>query len=352
MANVLDINQTKTWIAGFEKYFQPDNFLRKTFFGEVIPFITESVIMDYRKGTKKMAPFVVPGNTAVSARSSFQTREYTPPFISLKRPLNVRDIKTRSFGENPLQPKSEADRAKEIRVRDYKELHDMIERRFEWMCAQLLINGSFEVKGVADDGDDAVVIKDTVTLPGFTNKKTAAAADQWTKDTADVWGQIEQVRIDMSKGDNAPTMAIMNSNTAKVFMNNKSVKEKLNIPNSMIAELITARPKTTGKNITHYAFIKPGDIEVVGYDAEYEDEKKDTHSFIPDGYVVFASPGIGQILSGAITQLVGGEYTTFSGLFVPKEWADEGTDTKNVRLASRAVPLVEDIDSFYSLKVF
>ena len=76
MANVLDINQTKTWIAGFEKYFQPDNFLRKTFFGEVIPFTTESVIMDYRKGTKKMAPFVVPGNTAY-------------PHAVLSRPVNI-----------------------------------------------------------------------------------------------------------------------------------------------------------------------------------------------------------------------------------------------------------------------
>ena len=352
MANVLDINQTKTWIAGFEKYFQPDNFLRKTFFGEVIPFTTESVIMDYRKGTKKMAPFVVPGNTAVSARSSFQTREYTPPFISLKRPLSVRDLKTRSFGENPLQPKSEADRAKEIRVRDYKELHDMIERRFEWMCAQLLINGAFEVKGVADDGDNAVVIKDTVTLPGFTNKKTAAAADQWTKDTADVWGQINQVRVDMSKTGNTPTMAIMNSNTAKAFMSNKSVKEKLNLTDSVIAQLMTARPKTYGESLTHYAFANPGEIEILGYDAVYEDDAGAVQYFIPDGYVVFVKPGIGKLLSGAITQLVGGEYTTFSGLFVPKEWADEGTDTKNVRLASRAVPLVEDIDSFYSLKVF
>ena len=83
MANVLDINQTKTWIAGFEKYFQPDNFLRKTFFGEVIPFTTESVIMDYRKGTKKMAQF----HCIPLKHLEVETRQY--PHAVLSRPVNI-----------------------------------------------------------------------------------------------------------------------------------------------------------------------------------------------------------------------------------------------------------------------
>ena len=83
-----------------ERSFKPTTTLVDTFFPEVRTFVTETVEMEYRKGTRKMAPFVTPGAKGVNmARSGSQLRVYKAPLMKPKRVIEASDIMRRGFGE-------------------------------------------------------------------------------------------------------------------------------------------------------------------------------------------------------------------------------------------------------------
>lgn len=353
---IMSIDRTYEWIAAFEKSFTPVSFLRNTFFpgSQIFGDRSEEVLMDYRKGSRRMAPFVAPGNAAPSLRDSFQTRTYKPPMIAITRPLGAEALKTRAFGEDPFNGMSGAERASQIRSEDYKDMHDMIERRIEWMCAQILTTGSFTAKGLGDDGDPNKVVTDTVTLQGWTNHgEITEAGDQWSNANADIWSQVDQIRSDMSRNAPAPTLMIASHKTCLAVVNNKSLANKILVPDRNTAAFLSIVPQVTSSSVTRYAVFMPGNIELYSYDDIYEDEAGNVQTYIPDGYVIFARPNLGKILSGAINQLNdAGTFDTVSGLYIPKEWSDVGSDVVNLRLASRSVPIPDDVESWYTLKVF
>ena len=348
MGYEINLENTATWAAAFLKNYEPSMFLRKNFFSGLETFRGDKVIMDYKKGTRKMAPFVVPGNAALVARNSFQTKEYAPPMMAPARALNVKALKQRAFGENPLNPLSEAERASRVRAEDLKDLTDMIDRRIEWMCAQLLVNGQFTAEGYAEDGKEKVT--DTVTIDGFTQKKTLSGDDLWSSDKADIYNQIKDVGVEMRKNGNNPTVMIANSKTITHLLNNPSLHEKMMIPNNALFASI--QPSIVDSTVTRYAILTPGNIEVYGYDDCYVDDAGATQSYIPDGYVIFTTKNIGKILAASVTQLMeDGEFHTFEGLYVPKEWTNTGADTRYIRQASASVPMVVDVDSWCTMKV-
>ena len=348
MGYSINLENTATWAAAFLKNYQPTMFLRKNIFSGLETFRGDSVIMDYKKGTRKLAPFVAPGNSAMVARTSFTTKEYAPPMMAPARALNVKALKQRAFGENPLNPMSEAERASRVRAEDLKDMTNMIDRRIEWMCAQMLVNGKFTAEGYAEDGKEKIT--DTVTLDGFTQKKTLSSGDLWSSDTADIYNQIKDIGVEMRKNGNNPTMMIANSKTITYLLNNKSLHEKMLVPHDAL--FATMKPEIMDKTVTRYAILTPGNIEVYGYDDCYEDDAGQIQSYIPDGYVIFTSKDIGKILAAAVTQLMeDNEFHTFEGLYVPKEWCNPGSDTRYIRQASASVPMVNDVDSWYTLKV-
>lgn len=345
----ISIETAQTWTSAFQKNYKPTMFLRKNLFGAVETYLGESVLMDYKKGARRLAPFVVPGNNALVARDSFKTKTYTPPMMAPTRPIDAASLKSRSFGENPLNPLSEEERAAKLEAEDAKELVDMIDRRIEWMCAQLLVNDRFEASGYADDGKEKVT--DTVTMDGFTQKATLSGDDLWSSAKADIYNQIKDVGVTMRQNGNNPTMMIANSKTITYLLNSESLKGKMLIPNNAL--FATINPQITDQNVVRYAVMTPGNLEVYGYDDCYLDSDGTVKSYIPDGYVIFTSKDIGKILAASVTQIMeDGEFHTYQGLYVPKTWTQNGDhEGKFIRVASASVPMVNDVDSWYTMKV-
>lgn len=352
MSYTIDLENTNTWVAGFNKSYKPSMFLRKNIFSGLENYLGDSVLMDYKKGSRNMAPFIVAGGNALVARDEFETKSYTPPLIEASRGLDGRRLQKRSFGENPLNPLSPEEKAAKIIAEDMKDLTSMIDRRIEWMCAQLLVNGSFTAKGYASDGKKQVV--DTITLSGFTQKKTLSGTDLWSDKSADIYEQINKVGVDMRKNGNAPTMMIANSTTISYLLKNESLlKNKMIIPADN-ANFGTIKPQVVDNTVVRYAILMPGNLEVYGYDDCYKDDDGTVKPYIPDGYVVFTSQNVGKILAASITQLMeDNEFHTYTGLYIPKQWVERsgGNDQKFIRLASACVPMVADVDSFYTMKV-
>ena len=114
---MLNINDTRTLLGVMERSLKPTTTLVDTFFGNVKTFLTETVEMEYRKGARKMAPFVTSGAKGVNmARSGSQLRVYKAPLMKPKRVIEASDIMRRGFGETVYSQRTPAERAQELRA--------------------------------------------------------------------------------------------------------------------------------------------------------------------------------------------------------------------------------------------
>lgn len=348
-----NINEVYTMLIALEQNYAPNTLFLDTFFPNTQTFPTESVLVDYRKGTRRISPFVTRGGKGVNVdRNGFTTKEYIPPMMAPKRPLTSDDLKGRSFGENMFSAKTPEQRAMEIRAKDLNDLRDMNIRRREWMAAQLMLFGEFTINGYADDGKNVVV--DTVTIPDWTQKLTNSGTNVWTDASSDVYGQVQDMQkaISRNSGRN-PDVAIGSYATMEKFIKNASIQDILMIPNKENLALMSIKPIIVSPGVTRIGYIQALNLELYAYDGIYEDDSNVIQQYIPDGYFIMGVSGRGSQLFGAITQLEqDGVFRTYEGKDVPKIWSEPGADSQTLRLASRSIIKPEFVDDWYTLKAY
>jgi hypothetical protein len=84
MGNMISMEQTRTMIEAVKEIPPLPSFFKRTFFsGGNKTFITEDVDFDYKKGTRRLAPFVSPVVGGIPMeRDGFETKTFTAPKIS------------------------------------------------------------------------------------------------------------------------------------------------------------------------------------------------------------------------------------------------------------------------------
>ena len=344
----IDINDTRTMLAALERSYPPTTLLRDTFFPNLQTFVTETVDIDYRKGGRQLSPFVTGDSSGVNVkRAGFDTKNYKPPMMMPKRPITRDTIAHRGFGEPVYSTRTPAQRAMEVRIRDLAEFRDMNTRTIEWMCAQIMLFGSVEIHGYADDGETYLV--DTVTYSDWTQKDILAGTDTWDNTNADIYGDLKFMHqtIAENAGIN-PGVAIFPNNVEGYILNNERMQKYLDIRNMYIANI---QPRIVAPGVRYFGTITSLDLQLWVYNGIYQDKDGVRQQYIPNDYVLMGVTGRGSQLFGAITQLEGKEWFTYEGRDVPKVWSEEGKDAQFIRLASRCVPKPEFADDWYTLKV-
>ena len=177
MPNNVSIYEPRT-IGAIVKRLPPvHTFLKSTFFKNVKTFTTKSVDVDFKKGTRAIAPFVHPrigGKTMPN--SGYQTKTYTPPIVAPDMITSVDDLLNRLAGEPLYGGKTPAERAVLKMAEDFTSLDEMITRREEWMAAQALYTGKIPIIGEG--------LNEEIDF-GFTNKETISeAAKKWSSKKA------------------------------------------------------------------------------------------------------------------------------------------------------------------------
>ncbi len=140
------------YLAGMAEEIVPETtFFRDRYFGDTDEFTTDKVLVEFKNGDRKMAPFVDPnaGDIPV-ARNGYQLLEFKPPMIAPSRPLTLDDLQKRGFGEALYSGSTLAERARALQVRDMEERTSRITRREEWMAAQTMINNKVTVQEYID----------------------------------------------------------------------------------------------------------------------------------------------------------------------------------------------------------
>src|SRR5215471_10799892 len=336
--------ETKTMLAPFEQGPLVPSFLRDTFFkGRDYPN-TPLIEFDFRRGRRKMAPFVAPlVGGKLMERQGFETRYFRAPRIAPVRALRTPDLEARMMGETIYSQRSPADRAAELLAEDAIFCDEAITRREEWMCRNVLVNGAITV--TADTGYQMVI--------DFTQSSAGAAvhhyvpAVKWdVASGSDPLADLEAARLATIKDSGiAPNVALMGVNAAKVFIRNPQVAALLNKLQYSIA---TIQPVIQAPNVVLIGQV-PG-MQVFEYADYFEDDVGNIFPMLPDNFVMLLSTNTpNKIVYGAFTQLEDAKakrFVTYTEPRIPFVYGDEEGGALYYRLTSCPLPMPADILGF------
>lgn len=344
----LNFYKTATLFAAVSRMPVATTFLRDKFFPGRDTFPTEDVYIDFRKGKRKMAPFVAPRVGGITVdREGFRTEKYTAPRIAPQRILTIDDIVKRGIGENVFSSRTPEQRQAELLAQDLVDLENMITRREEWLASQILFYGKTVMKGHIDY-DDKNFIEQEIDY-GFTNKETLAGTDRWGEPSSDIYGNLEEWRLEViQKTDVAPNIAIFGREALAKFRNDEKIQKMMNLLNMNFG---TFAPVVQANGLTFIGRLPELGLDIYTYDAWYVDDNGESKPYVPADHVLLAKENMGGFVYGAVTQMEEGTFKTYEGNRVPKSWADNENEQRMIRLSSRPVPKPSDIDDWFVAKV-
>jgi len=344
-----NIYKTRTMMAAVDKMLPVNTFFMDIFFSNVETYPTELIDVDFRKGKRKMAPFVAPRVGGITMdRQGFTTKSYTPPKIAPQRILTKDDISTRSMGENVYSTMTPEERAQQILGKDLSELDEMISRREEWMCREIIINGKCIMKGFIDAKDSNTI--DEEVDYNFTNKETLITDAKWDASTSKKLADLKRWRLAViKKTGKAPTVCIMASDVAELFISDTVVQDMFDKNKIKVGDII---PAIINEAVTFIGRITALGLDLYTYDEWYIDDDGVEQPMMPIKTIVLGRPGMAKRIYGAVTQMEKGEFYTYEGERVPKSWSDEENEVKMLKITARPLPVPDDVDDWYVAEVY
>lgn len=322
-------------------------FFRSTFFKTVNTFTTKSIDVDFRKGNRRIAPFVhrkIGGKTVPN--SGYQTKTYTPPLVAPNKITTVDDLLNRSFGESLYNGKTPAERAVEKLARDFTELEEMIVRREEWMCAQAIYTGTIPVIG--EGLNEVIDFK-------FTNfEAKATAADKWK---ADKIGYIKACRKQVQKtGFVNCNVCIMADNVVTDFLNDTKVQKLLDVKGY---DLAVIKPQELPNGTTYVGSLRGEGIDIYTYNEWFLDDFTDPAApeekpLVPDGTLALLSTAANFSMDYAAVTVLDGKtenFVTVEGARVPTSWIERNPDRRFLQLNSNPLSVPHEVDSWFVAQV-
>jgi major capsid protein E len=332
--------ETKTMLAPFEQGPLVSTFLRDTFFtGRDFP-ATPLIEFDFKRGRRKMAPFVAPlVGGKLMERQGFETRFFRAPRIAPVRALRIPDLEPRLMGETIYSARTPADRAVDLLADDAIFCDEAISRREEWMCRNVLVNGKITV--TADTGYQ-LVIDFTESSAGTANNHDVPAT-KWDQAGSDPLADLETARLNVIKASGiAPNVALFGVNAAKVFIRNAQVSTLLDKQRFEIAGI---QPIIQSNSVVRFGRV-PG-MELYEYAEYFEDDAGTIFPMLPDNFVMILSTDTpNKIVYGAFTQLEDAKakrFVTYQTDRIPFIYGDEEGGALFYRLTSCPLPMPADI---------
>ena len=253
-------------------------------------FATDDVLVEFRDGSKKLAPFVAPrkgGGTVL--RAGYNMERYTPPFVAPRRVLTLDELRKRGFGEALYSQLTPEQRQQTLILRDADELGELITNREEAMAAETMLT-----------------------------KRGLRASDLvCSPDVADT---------------------IINDAAVQKLLDNRRI-EIGNVEPELLPDgaAIVARLNVLGRIIS-----------VISYDLTYTDDEGKDKLYIPSGKCVLTAPGAGRTAYGAVSQVEqsDGEFHTYAGRRVPKYVSSAEGNSRTLTISSRPLMIPNNKNPF------
>lgn len=334
-----DIFNTYTLLAAVEQIKPASTFLRDRYFptnDATDVFATDDVLVEYRDGTRKLAPFVAPRKGGVTIlRKGYNMERYTPPFIAPRRTLTLDELSKRGFGEALYATLTPEERQQIMILRDAEELGDMITNREEAMAAETMLTNGCIMKHIADDANKG----DEMEIRFYSEAKNPATftpAVKWDADGATIRADLgAMARMLTSRGLRAADL-VCSPDVADAIVSNAEIKELLN---NLRYEVGTVAPEELSAGAANVARLNINGriINIISYDETYTDEAGSEKLYIPSGKCVLTAPAAGRTCYGAVTQVEQSdrEFHTYTGRRVPKYISDATNNVRTLTISSR-----------------
>jgi hypothetical protein len=338
---MIDIFSTRVMLAAMEQMFTPARFLRDTFFRGETRSNSEYVDIDVVKGKRRLAPFCSPLiEGKVVDRLGFTTNTYQPPYIKQKKVTTAADVLKRQAGETIYgADRGPQQRAQEILGADLVELMEMIDRREEWMCANILDTGKVTCTG---DGLNVVI---DFGLAG-THKITLTGADLWSATTSNpildlrTWKRL----IQKDSGLN-PNIVLMGASVIGPFLDHAKTKDAYNM---LKVDRGAINPQQLPGGVTYWGFLKDIACDFYTYDEWYLDDSQVLQPLVPDKKVWM-------IASGARAGKHYGAIKDLDALAAvprfPKSWTVPDPSARFVMVQSAPIMAFHQVDGLVSAQV-
>jgi hypothetical protein len=332
--------EPRTLLAAFEQGPLSHTFLRDTFFPvrEYPP--TNLVEFDFRRGRRKMAPFVAPlVGGKVMERQGYETRFYRAPKIAPVRALRTPDLEARLPGENIYIGRTAADRAADLLAEDSIFLDEAITRREEWMCRALLINGGITVS--ADNGYTNV-INYMESSAGAPNNHFVPTI-KWDQTNSDPFADLEAARLAVIRDSGiSPNIVLFGTTAKSAFLNNANVAKFLD---SIRFSIATIKPTIVDEAVVFFG--SQAGLEYYSYAEYFEDDAGTLYPMLPPELVLLASTRTpNKIVYGAVTQLEDAKakrFVTYQSPRVPFVYGEEDDGNLFYRLTASPLPMPVDV---------
>ena len=347
-----DIFNTHHLLMAVEQLVPAPSFLLNRYFptnAATDVFSTDDVLVEFKDGSKKLAPFVAPRKGGVTMlRNGYTMERYTPPFVAPKRSLSIDDLQKKGFGEALYSKLTPAQRQNVLLMKDAEELGDFITRREEAMAAEVMLTGGCVMKHIADDAntDDEMEIR---YYTGAANPSVYAPQVKWNEANADIIGDLDQmIQMLVRKGLRASEL-VCSPDVADAIVNNEKIQKLLDIRNYNVGE-VKPEELPAGAAIVAKLNVRGRVISVISYDETYTDDAGADQLYIPSGKCVLTAPAAGRTLYGAVSQVEQGDLQvhTYAGKRVPKYLASAEGNTRSLTISSRPLPMPNAKGSFIS----
>lgn len=318
-------------------------------------FSTDDVLVEYREGSKKLAPFVVPrkGGMAIM-RDGHHMERYTPPYIAPKRPLTIDDLRKRGFGEALYSQLTPEQRQGVMIMKDADDMRTMIMRRKEAMASETIFTNGCVMRHYIDDMG-RYEDKEIRFYDGASNPAVYAPAALWNTTEASGKQMIADVAamISMLTSRGLPATEVLCApDVADTVLANEWILKLLDVKNYNVGGV---DPELLPSGASRFARlnIKGRMIDFLSYEETYEDENGQIKQYVPAGRIAVGAPAAGRTLYGAVTQVeqADGEFHTYTGRYVPKYISDATSNTRELILTSCPLLVPDNKNSFITAKV-
>ena len=313
----LNYTDTATLLAAYKEQKAANKFLQSRYFPDGTTFTTSQVLVEYKDGNQKLAPFVSPEiGGKVVRRDGFEANAYKPAFIAPKRALTIDSLTQKGFGEALYGELTPAERALQITADDLTDMDEMIVRRQEQMCAQVLQENALTMNHYGDD--NTLVATKKIEFFKDVNDAVYTPVAKWNEADADIIGDVAAIAKLLTTRGLPATDVILGSVAADAFLNNEKILKLLDTRNINIGAI----DPTEG--FDEAVFLgqincKGRKLNFIQYDATYEAEDGTIKPYINDNDIIVTAPACGVTNYGAITQIDFGnaDYTTHAEKRVP-----------------------------------
>ncbi|MCI1959179.1 MAG: major capsid protein [Clostridia bacterium] len=351
MANEISIYEPRTMAAVVKRLAPVGTFFRSTFFTKVQTFPTKKIDIDFKKGSRKLAPFVseVKGGKTVP-NTGYTTNTYEPPLLAPNKVTTIDDILSRAAGESLYNAYTPQERAV-IKMRDdLAELDEMIQRRIEYMCACAMMKGVIPITGDGVNYEIDFGFENTETITTDTAKWSDRTNSKPLEDISRYKRTVQKT------GFINCDVLVLGAAAADDFLNNETVLKQLNLKN---ADLAAIKPADLPSGATYLGHIAKDNISIYTYNEWYLDDFTDPANpvekpLMPEDSILLASTKANYILNFAGLTMLDPKselFVTYEAEKVAHTFIKHNPDRRFIQLDSRPLPTPNEVNSWFVAKV-